>query len=77
MMLPIHNWLVKDGRKGKYRQGREFDANGRPVKDLDFTDHGRPKEHSNPHEHPWVPNPTGGTPSRGKERPLNPYLPKL
>jgi hypothetical protein len=41
------------------------------VKDIDFTDHGRPDQHENPHEHPYVPNPTGGTPMRGKDRPLN------
>jgi hypothetical protein len=61
----------KEGRNGKYDQAREFDGNGRPVKDIDFTDHGRPGQHTNPHEHPYLPNPTGGTPKRGPERPLN------
>uniref|UniRef100_UPI0024B528BB RHS repeat-associated core domain-containing protein n=1 Tax=Chitinivorax sp. B TaxID=2502235 RepID=UPI0024B528BB len=60
----------KDGRKGKYNQGREFDANGKPVKDIDFTDHGRPKNHPNPHQHRYVPNPTGGTPQHGPAEPL-------
>lgn len=57
-------------RGGKYSQAREFDAQGNPVKDIDFTDHGRPKTHPNPHEHPYQPNPTGGTPKRGNPQPL-------
>jgi RHS repeat-associated protein len=36
-----------------YRQAREFDANGKPVKDIDFTDHGRPQNHPNPHQHTY------------------------
>ncbi len=51
----------KKGRNGTYPQAREFDENGKPVRDIDFTDHGRPKGHSNPHQHPYNPNPTGGT----------------
>ena len=57
----------KDGRNGKYDQGREFDANGKPVKDIDFTDHGRPQNHPNPHQHPYIPNPTGGTPKHAQQ----------
>jgi RHS repeat-associated protein len=49
----------------KYPQAREFDENGNPVKDIDFTDHGYPEKHPAPHQHPWVPNSTGGTPKRG------------
>ncbi len=60
----------KDGRKGKYDQAREFDGSGRPVRDVDFTDHGRPRDHTNPHQHPYQPNPTGGTPRRGPQEPL-------
>jgi RHS repeat-associated protein len=60
----------KDGRKGRYDQGREFDANGKPVRDIDFTDHGRPGSHPNPHQHDYLPNPTGGTPQRGATKPL-------
>ncbi|WP_201747888.1 DUF6443 domain-containing protein [Chitinophaga vietnamensis] len=72
----------KEGRKGTYNQAREFDQNGKPVKDIDFTDHGRPGNHVNPHEHPYVQNPTGGTPMRSKQtQPLNTdyqkYLPWL
>jgi RHS repeat-associated protein len=49
-----------------YRQAREFDANGKPVRDVDWTDHGR-GDHQNPHQHlydpltgkrlPWIPFP--------------------
>jgi RHS repeat-associated protein len=60
----------KEGRRGKYDQGREWGADGKPVKDIDFTDHGRPQNHTNPHEHPYLPNPTGGTPQHGPARPL-------
>ncbi|MEV4387605.1 polymorphic toxin-type HINT domain-containing protein [Micromonospora sp. NPDC049580] len=57
----------KEGRKGSYPQAREFDENGRPVRDIDFTDHGRPNVpgHTNPHEHIWLENETGGTLKRG------------
>lgn len=58
----------KDGRKGDYNQAREFDANGKPVKDIDFTDHGRNKP--NPHQHPYKPGQTGGTLQRGATEPL-------
>ena len=34
---------TKEGRHGKYPQAREFDKKGNPVRDIDFTDHGRPK----------------------------------
>jgi len=61
----------RDGRNGKDDQAREFDGSGRPVKTIDFTDHGRPGNHTNPHEHPHEPSATGGTPSRGRARPLN------
>jgi RHS repeat-associated protein len=60
----------KEGRNGSYPQAREFDGNGKPVRDVDFTDHGRPGNHTNPHEHPYIDNPTGGTPQRGPSRPL-------
>ncbi|MBS0625363.1 MAG: hypothetical protein JSS32_04865 [Verrucomicrobia bacterium] len=65
---------TRNGEKGPYPQAREFDAQGKPVKDVDFTDHGRPKNHPNPHEHQWKPNPTGGTPERSNEaKPLSNY----
>jgi hypothetical protein len=59
----------KEGRRGQYDQAREFDASGKPVRDIDFTDHGR-KNHPNPHQHQYSPNGTGGTPSRGPTEPL-------
>jgi RHS repeat-associated protein len=60
------------GRNGKYPQAREFDKHGNPVRDIDFTDHGRPDipGHVNPHEHLWRPNPTGGSPIRGGPQPI-------
>ncbi len=58
------------GRQETYRQAREFDAEGRPVRDIDFTDHGRPDLHTNPHQHLYQPNPTGGSPQRGPPSPL-------
>jgi RHS repeat-associated protein len=51
----------------KYPQAREFDKNGKPVRDIDFTNHRRPKDHPNPHQHKWRPNKTGGTPTRSKQ----------
>lgn len=65
---------TKAGSKGKYRQAREFDADGRAVRDIDFTDHGRPDVHTNPHQHRFEPNPTGGTMRRGDPEPLDGYL---
>jgi RHS repeat-associated protein len=62
----------KEGRKGQYRQAREFDKDGKVVKDIDFTDHGRPQNHPNPHQHDYKPNSTGGTPQRDPNaKPLN------
>jgi len=63
---------TKQGSKGPYKQAREFDENGNPVRDIDNTDHGRPTLHPNPHDHQWIPNKTGGTPMRGPARPLPP-----
>ncbi len=61
---------TKQGRKGKYPQGREFGEKGKRVKDIDFTDHGRPHDHTNPHQHRREENQTGGTPSREDAEPL-------
>jgi len=55
---------MRDGRKGKYAQAREFDVQGKPLRDIDFTDHGRSQNHPNPHQHIYEENPTGGTKSR-------------
>ena len=61
---------TRDGSKGKYPQAREFDENGNPVRDIDFTDHGRGHDHPCPHQHKHEPNKTGGTPKRGDPKPL-------
>ena len=67
-----HTQLGKqEGRRGSYPQAREFDKRGQPVRDIDFTDHGRPGQHmNNPHQHRYLPNPTGGTPQRGPAEPM-------
>ena len=62
---------TKEGRGGDYTQGREFDKDGKPLKDIDHTDHGRPGEHTNPHEHLYEENRTGGTLQRGNAKPLD------
>lgn len=59
-----HTQLGKrEGGSGTYRQTREWE-NGQPIKDTDWTNHGR-KDHTDPHDHWYKPNPTGGTPKRG------------
>jgi hypothetical protein len=60
------------GRRGGYVQTRQFGSNGEPVKQVDWTDHGRPQQHTDPHVHDYVPNPTGGTPQHGAARPPKP-----
>ncbi len=68
--------------KGGYPQAREWGEgeNGKvcPKYDYDFTDHGTPEYHPNPHQHPLKPNnpataPKGGY-KRGGAEPL-PYEP--
>jgi RHS repeat-associated protein len=54
----------KDGSKGRYPVGSEFDENGNWVGDIHHTTHGR-SDHTNPHYHRAIPNPTGGTPGFG------------
>lgn len=49
-------------RKGRYPQSREFDENGRPVRDIDWTDHGRPDWHTDPHQHLYGPDGSRGGP---------------
>ena len=62
---------TKKGRNGDYTQAREwgYDSNGKlvPKRDIDFTDHGRPSNHPNPHQHRYIENPTGGTMKRSKK----------
>ncbi len=61
---------TRTGRRGSYPQAREFDGKGQVIRDIDFTDHGRPNDHTNPHQHIRIPNPTGGTPQRDLPKPL-------
>jgi hypothetical protein len=67
---PYPHSQIGTGRGGNYTAAREWGSNGRPVKDIHFTDHGRPGVHTNPHQHPWISNPTGGTPIRGAAEPF-------
>lgn len=61
-----------EGRRGGYIQTREFGEGGVPVKQVDWTDHGRPALHTDPHVHDYIPNPTGGSPQHGAARPPTP-----
>lgn len=69
--LPHTQIGTKTGTHGDYTQAREwtFDRDGTLVvrRDIDFTDHNRPSIHPNPHQHDYLPNPTGGTRMRSKE----------
>lgn len=66
---------IGSSRKGTYTQARTWGYNSEgklvPKKDIDFTDHNRPSVHPNPHQHRYLPNPTGGTLMRGDPEPLN------
>jgi RHS repeat-associated protein len=55
----------------QYKQAMEYDANGNPVRRVDFSNHGR-SDHPNPHEHPIDPN----TGKIGPPQPLPP-TPKI
>ena len=59
---------TKKGRRETYTQAREWiydsDYNLVVNRDIDFTDHGRPHNHHNPHQHNYVENVTGGTRQR-------------
>ena len=48
-----------------------FGWNGEHVKDIEFTDHGRPNKHPNPHQHTRENNPTGGTRQKNDPEPLS------
>jgi len=60
----------REGTHGDYKQTREWGPNGQPIKRTDWSDHGYPNIHSNPHDHFTFPNPTGGTPQNGKATPI-------
>jgi hypothetical protein len=49
-----------------YPQAREWDDDGNMVRDIDFTDHNRPKLHPNPHYHLWEPNQMVGSRKRSR-----------
>ncbi len=53
-----------------YVKAREFNEDGTPVRDIDFTDHAEPDKHTNPHQHRHAPNPTGGSKIRSKPEPV-------
>lgn len=66
---------TKSGRKGDYPQTKEWGGKGdrgydnNTPKDLkDWTNHGRPGNHSDPHRHPY-------NPSTGKKGPAQPVYP--
>ncbi|MDR6227558.1 hypothetical protein JOE21_003581 [Desmospora profundinema] len=41
--------------KGKVKQRRYYDGKGRADMDIDYTDHGNPKQHPKvPHRHDWT-----------------------
>ena len=55
---------TKIGRKETYPQAREFGKNGKLVRDIHFTNHGKPF-HANHHQHKYIPNKTKGSLKRG------------
>jgi len=58
--LPIHGDPNRTDilwRDGQIRQGRTYDENGNPVRDIDFNDNGGTAP--NPHTHDWTPNRDG------------------
>lgn len=65
--VPHTQLTTRKGKQGKYPQAREWGYNDQKVKDIDFTDHGRPIEHPySPHQHKWEENPTGGSKARNE-----------
>ena len=67
---PYPHTQLGRGRKGTYPAAREFGEDGQVVRDVHWTDHGRPGQHTNPHQHRYTPNETGGTPRRGGAEPV-------
>ncbi|MTJ09439.1 MULTISPECIES: hypothetical protein [unclassified Anabaena] len=68
-----HSRLRWDQYHQRIYQAREFDTNGQPVRDIDFTSptypNGtpRPDHLPPPHQHLWLANITGGIPNRSKQ----------
>ncbi|HKY36566.1 MAG TPA: SpvB/TcaC N-terminal domain-containing protein [Polyangiaceae bacterium] len=68
-----HTQLGRSRAKfGSEPQAREWDvgSNGKlqPRRDVDFTDHGHPDAHPNPHQHELIPNNTALAPQGGYRR---------
>jgi len=66
-----HTQLRWDDINNRIYQGREFNNEGNPVRDIDFTAPTSPNGqvrpgHPIPHQHNWVENPSGGTMMRSK-----------
>lgn len=56
----IPNSVIIIKRDGVIHQERYYDEDGLPYLDIDYSDHGNPKQHPVvPHEHHWYPSPTG------------------
>jgi RHS repeat-associated protein len=56
-----HTQLGREAGKksgGPYNSAREFGNNGKVVRDVHWSDHGRPQVHPNPHQH-WYDHITG------------------
>ncbi|VEA63245.1 Protein rhsA [Salmonella enterica subsp. salamae] len=68
--IPHTQLGMRIGRRKTYMQAREwgYDEQGKliPKRLIDFTDHGR-NDHTNPHQHTYEPNSTGGTWRHGKQ----------
>jgi hypothetical protein len=54
---------------GEYATRRTIDSNGNTRKQIDFTDHGRPSNHTNPHVHNYNKN-SNGQYTRQNAKPL-------
>jgi hypothetical protein len=68
-----HSQLRWDEKNGRIYQAREFDQNGNPVRDVDFTSptypsgQSRPDHLPPPHQHRWHTDPKGGSPKRSRK----------
>jgi len=64
---------VRTDGSGTYTQARQWEvdpATGRlqPTRDVDFTDHGFPATHPDPHQHQLIPNNSATVPGGGVQR---------
>ena len=68
-----HSRLRWDVNNQRVYQAREFDVNGNPVRDIDFTNptfpngRVRPGHPGPPHQHSWIQNLTGGSLKRSNK----------